>query len=67
MLCYNRTDESEVIAPAKSTDSKECMVCHYWFFDPGFKFQGYVCNVCHDLNILLLSQLKELIFVVLFM
>ena len=28
------------------------MVCHYWFFNYGFKFQDYVCNGCHDLTML---------------
>ena len=28
------------------------MIYHYWFFDQGFKFQDFVCNVCHDLTIL---------------
>ena len=26
------------------------MICHYWFFNHGFKFQDYVCNGCHDLT-----------------
>ena len=41
------------------------MICHYWFFNHGFKFQDSVCNGCHDLTILsvniselLLSLLK---------
>ena len=30
--------------------SKECEVCHYWFFnDIEFKFEEYICNKCHDL------------------
>ena len=30
--------------------SKECELCHYWFFkDVGFKFEEHVCNGCHDL------------------
>ena len=31
------------------------MICYYWFFNHGFKFQDYVCNGCHDLTILSLS------------
>ena len=49
MLHYNRIDISEVIVAAKSHNSKECMICHYWFFNHGFKYQDSVCNVCHDL------------------
>ena len=26
------------------------MICHYWFFNHGFKFQDYICNGCHDLT-----------------
>ena len=28
------------------------MICHYWFFNHGLKFQDYICNGCHDLTIL---------------
>ena len=34
----------------KTSVSKECKVCHYWFFkDIGFKFEEHVCTKCHDL------------------
>ena len=26
------------------------MICHYWYFSDGFKYQPYVCNRCHDFN-----------------
>ena len=52
MLYYDRIDISEGIDPTKSNKSKECMICHYWFFNHGFKFQDYVCNCCHDLTML---------------
>ena len=30
--------------------SKECIICHYWYFlDKEFKFQPSVCNLFHDL------------------
>ena len=45
MLYYDRTDISEGIDVAKSNNSKECMVCHYWCFNHGFKFQDSVCNL----------------------
>ena len=33
----------------KTNASKECMLCHYWYFkDVGFKFEPHVCNKCHD-------------------
>ena len=28
------------------------MICHYWLFNHGFKFQDSVCNGCHDLTML---------------
>ena len=31
------------------------MVCHYCFFNHGFKFQDSVCNGCHDLMMLCLN------------
>ena len=52
MLYYNRVDISEGINPTKSNRSKECMICHYWLFDHGFKVQDFLCNGCHDLAIL---------------
>ena len=34
----------------KTSASKECELCHYWFFkDFAFKFEEYVCNGCHNL------------------
>ena len=52
MLYYNRTDITEGIDSTKSNKCKECIICHYWFFNHGLKFQCYVCNGCHDLKIL---------------
>ena len=55
MLYYGRIDISEGISLAKSNESKECMICHYWFFNHGFKFQDHVCNGYHDLSMLCLN------------
>ena len=55
MLHYDRTDISERIDLAKSNRSKGYMICHYWFFNHGFKFQNSVCNGCHDLTMLRLN------------
>ena len=52
MLHYERIDISEGMDPAKSKSSKECMICHCWFFNHGFKFQDSVCNGCLDLTML---------------
>ena len=50
MLQYEKIDVSEEIDVNKTSASKECELCHYWFFkDVGLKFQKHVCNGCHDL------------------
>ena len=47
---------SEGIDTNKTSASKECMLCHYWYFkDVGFKFEPHVCNRCDDVLILLMS------------
>ena len=54
MLYYDRTDISEGIDVSKTSASKECDVCHYWYFlNFSFKFQLNVCNRCHGLLICL--------------
>ena len=50
MLRYQKIDVSEGIDVNKISASKECELCHYWFFkNVGFKFEEHVCNKCHDL------------------
>ena len=50
MLEYDRIDISEGIAINKTNASKECDICHYWYFkDIGFKYESYLFNGCHDL------------------
>ena len=52
MLRYQKIDISEGIDINKANASKECELCHYWCFkDIGFKFEGHVCNKCHDVLI----------------
>ena len=34
----------------KTSASKECNICHYWYFlDKSFNYEPYICNECHDL------------------
>ena len=54
MLWYDKINSSEEIDVAKSNNGEYCMVCHYWFFDHGFKFQNFFCNGCYDLTMLCL-------------
>ena len=50
MLYFDRIDVSEGIDVNKASASKECDICHYWYFlNYSFKFQPNVCNRCHDL------------------
>ena len=50
MLKYNRIDILEGIDVNKTNASKECDICHYWYFlDKNFKYEPCLCNGCHDL------------------
>ena len=50
MLGYEKIDVSEEIDANQTSASKECELCHDWFFkDIRFKFEEHVCNKCHDL------------------
>ena len=49
MLQYEKIVSEGIDVNNRST-SKECELCHYWFFkDVAFKFEERVCNGCHDL------------------
>ena len=73
MLYFGRIDVSEGIDVNKTSASKECDICHYWYFlNKAFKFHPNVCNIHHDLlmismtlAILLFLTLKMLIIAVL--
>ena len=50
MLEYDRIDISEGTDVNKTDLSKECDICHYWYFkNVGFIYEPYLCNGCHDL------------------
>ena len=50
MLYFDRVDVSEGIDVNKTSQSKDCNICHYWYiWGKGFKFQSHVCNECHHL------------------
>ena len=50
MMQYNKINVAEGIDVNKTIASKECELCHYWFFkDIRFKFEEHVCNKYHDL------------------
>ena len=50
MLEYDRIDISKGIDMHKTNKSKECDICHYWYFlYENFNYEKYLCNGCHDL------------------
>ena len=45
MIEYERTDISEGIDINKSNKSKECTLCHYWYFlDKNFSYGPHLCH-----------------------
>ena len=50
MLEYDRISISEGIDINKTNASKECNICHYWYFlSKNFNDEPYLYNGCHDL------------------
>ena len=50
MLEYDKIDISEAIHVDKTSVSRECKMCHYWYFkDINFKYEPHLCNGCHGL------------------
>ena len=52
MLYHDRIDVNKVIDLTKSNNSKECMICYYWFLNHRLKFQDSACHDCHILVML---------------
>ena len=51
MLEYDSNHVSEGIDVNKTNASKECDICHYWYFkDISFKYEPYLCNIRYDLK-----------------
>ena len=49
MLQYERIDVLKGVDIKKTDASKECMLCHYWYFKTiGYRFEPNVCNKFHD-------------------
>ena len=49
MLQYEKTHASEEIDINKTSASKECMFCHFWYFkDIGYKFELHICDKYHN-------------------
>ena len=53
MLQYDRINVSEETDINKTSESKKCMVCHYWYFkDIGYKSKLYFWNDCHAVSMM---------------
>ena len=71
MIEYKKIDILEGIDVDKTNKSKECMLCHYWYFlNKNFSYGPYICDGCYNiiiyhknlkiLKILLLFTLKTM-------
>ena len=50
MLEYDKIDISQRIDVKKTNASKECDICHYWYFlSKTFNYEPCLCNGCHSL------------------
>ena len=61
MIEYDRIDISEGIDINKTNKSKECMLCHYWYFlDNNFSYGPYLCDGCYNImqNLIILKILQ---------
>ena len=51
MLEYEKVDISEGIDVDMSNKSKECVLCHYWYFlDKNFRYGPYLCDRCYNIT-----------------
>ena len=51
MLEYDTIDTSEGIYINKTNASKECDICHYWYFlSKNVSYEPHLCNGCHNLQ-----------------
>ena len=50
MLEYDRIDLFEGIDVNKTSNSRECSFCHYYFLDINFNYQKYLSDGCHDMS-----------------
>ena len=51
ILEYERIDISEGIDISKTNKSKECMLCHYWYFvDNNFSCGPYLCDGWYNIT-----------------
>ena len=50
MIEYERIDVLGRIDVDKTNKSKECMLCHYWYFlNKNFSYGPYICDGCYNI------------------
>ena len=60
MLQHDRIDASKGMDTNKTDASKECIICHYWYFKSnGYRFEPHVCNGCYDI-LMVACELKSI-------
>ena len=63
MLVYEQIDASNGVDVNKSDESKESMLCHYWYFlDKSFSYGPYLCDGCYNVT-QKCNQLKNIAFI----
>ena len=70
MSVYEKIDISDGIDVDMSDKSKECMLCHYWyFFDKNFSYGPYLCDEyynmmqkCNKLQNIAIFHVKESVY-----
>ena len=51
MLEYDRIDISEGTDVNKTSNSRECSLCKfYYFLNKNFNYQTHLCDACHDIS-----------------
>ena len=52
MLEYDRIDMSKRIDVDKTSESRKCIICNYYYFHKvNFRFKPKVSDSCHDLKV----------------
>ena len=64
MIYYYRINVSKGVDVNKTSASKECIICQYWYFlDKIFTFQPTVCNCCHDVLLIMAIDINSIAIV----
>ena len=51
MIQYEKIDISEKIDVDKTNKSKECRLCHYWYFlHKNFSYGPHICDDCYNFS-----------------